>query len=93
MKDVLKKFGSIISIRMSFLYVITKYNINIYILGPLSEPILRRYTTHIVTGLRFLHQKGFIHRDIKPSNLLLDKGIVKLADFGCSCASILNDGK
>lgn len=59
--------------------------------GPLSEPLLRRYTTHVVLGLGFLHNKGFIHRDIKPSNLLLDKGIVKLADFGCSTSQSLGD--
>lgn len=38
----------------------------------------------MLTGLAFLHSKGYIHRDIKPSNLLLDHNIVKLADFGCT---------
>eukprot|EP00607_Mallomonas_marina_P000098 CAMPEP_0182426602 /NCGR_PEP_ID=MMETSP1167-20130531/13119_1 /TAXON_ID=2988 /ORGANISM="Mallomonas Sp, Strain CCMP3275" /LENGTH=388 /DNA_ID=CAMNT_0024608167 /DNA_START=99 /DNA_END=1265 /DNA_ORIENTATION=+ len=59
--------------------------------GPLSEPLVRRYTCQMVSGLGFLHQQGFIHRDIKPGNILLDKGIVKLADFGCSTASRLED--
>eukprot|EP01041_Mallomonas_annulata_P004445 gene4445-8858_t len=59
--------------------------------GPLSEPILRRYTSQILSGLTFLHQRGIIHRDIKPSNILLDKNGVKLADFGCSCTANLTD--
>jgi len=61
--------------------------------GGLAECILRRYTSDIITGLSFLHSKGYIHRDIKPSNLLIDKGIVKLADFGCTAAvKISSDG-
>lgn len=44
-----------------------------------------------MSGLLFLHSKGYIHRDIKPSNLLIDKGRVKLADFGCSTTFVLNE--
>jgi tRNA A-37 threonylcarbamoyl transferase component Bud32 len=52
--------------------------------GAFPEPLIRRYTIDILNGLSFLHAKGYIHRDIKPSNLLIDKDVVKLADFGCS---------
>ena len=55
-------------------------------IGGLAESILRRYTSDMIAGLSFLHSKGYIHRDIKPSNLLLDKSMVKLADFGCTAA-------
>ena len=34
--------------------------------------------------LRGLDNTLLLFADIKPSNLLLDKGVVKLADFGCS---------
>jgi serine/threonine protein kinase len=44
----------------------------------------------MLCGLAFLHAKGYIHRDIKPSNLLLDKNMVKLADFGCTGTVILS---
>ena len=51
-------------------------------------------TVDIVQGLHFLHSKGFIHRDIKPSNLLVDRNVVKLADFGCSTTfSLTADGQ
>lgn len=59
--------------------------------GAFPEPLLRIYTADVVRGLLFLHSKGYIHRDIKPSNLLIDKGRVKLADFGCSTTFLLNE--
>lgn len=27
----------------------------------------------LVSGLRLIHEKGFVHKDIKPDNILLDK--------------------
>lgn len=61
------------------------------VFGPFPEPLLRIYVADVVNGLSFLHSKGYIHRDIKPSNLLIDKGRVKLADFGCSTTFLLNE--
>ncbi len=54
--------------------------------GPLSESIIRRFSSHILLGLQYLHDRGIMHRDIKGSNLLIDHGVVKLGDFGCSKA-------
>eukprot|EP01090_Pellita_catalonica_P022268 TRINITY_DN8591_c0_g1_i1.p1 TRINITY_DN8591_c0_g1~~TRINITY_DN8591_c0_g1_i1.p1 ORF type:complete len:794 (-),score=120.77 TRINITY_DN8591_c0_g1_i1:26-2407(-) len=50
-----------------------------------SENTVRNYTQQILTGLNYLHKKGFAHRDIKGANILVDNvGTVKLADFGAS---------
>ena len=29
-----------------------------------------------------MHQQGYFHRDLKPENLLLNKDVMKIADFG-----------
>jgi serine/threonine protein kinase len=38
------------------------------------------------SGLKAMHQMGYVHCDIKPNNILRnDKGDVKIIDFGQSC--------
>jgi len=36
----------------------------------------------ICEALDFIHKSKLIHRDIKPSNIFLQKGVVKVGDFG-----------
>ncbi|XP_028397129.1 ankyrin-3-like [Dendronephthya gigantea] len=44
-----------------------------------------RMIKEILSGLKFLHDKGILHRDLKPSNVLVDiEGRMKLGDFGIS---------
>jgi serine/threonine protein kinase len=51
----------------------------------IGEALLRNYTRQIVSGLKFLHDKGILHRDIKPGNILIHyDGSLKLTDFGLS---------
>lgn len=39
----------------------------------------------ILTGVAFIHKKGFVHRDLKPANILvMEDGTIKIADFGCA---------
>lgn len=41
------------------------------------------FTANIVSGLAYLHSKGFVHRDVKPENCLIGSdGYLKLCDFG-----------
>lgn len=36
----------------------------------------------------FMHSSGILHRDIKSPNFVLVKGILKIADFGMSWATV-----
>ncbi|KAL5540469.1 hypothetical protein UlMin_043937 [Ulmus minor] len=55
----------------------------------LLESQVRRYTYHVLEGIRGIHDKGFIHCDLKPENILLvrkndSEFLAKIADFGCA---------
>lgn len=52
--------------------------------GALTEGVIRCFTRQCLDGLHYLHKNRIIHRDIKPANILIDKGVIKLADFGAS---------
>jgi len=60
--------------------------------GSFSEAIIRSYISQLLSGLAYLHSVGIIHRDIKASNVLLDKGAIQLADFGCSTTTTVFHG-
>ncbi len=49
-------------------------------LFPMIEPLF--------AALDAVHQTGLIHRDISPDNIMLEKGNVRLLDFGCARESI-----
>jgi serine/threonine protein kinase len=36
----------------------------------------------VTEGLAFAHEHGLVHRDLKPANVLVEGGLLKLADFG-----------
>jgi len=51
--------------------------------GPLDDPLLKTVTSHIATGLSFIHSSGMVHLDIKPENVYTtEAGIYKIGDLG-----------
>ena len=53
--------------------------------GKLEEQVVQFFTTQILEGLEYLHQRGILHRDLKADNILVKMdGTVKISDFGIS---------
>ncbi|CAG8547196.1 12418_t:CDS:2, partial [Acaulospora morrowiae] len=43
-----------------------------------------KFALDVANGLEHLHKFKIIHRDLCPKNILVDNGVLKIADFGCS---------
>jgi serine/threonine protein kinase len=48
---------------------------------PNAEEVLE-LIVQVAEGLAFAHSHGLVHRDLKPANILVEGGLLKLADFG-----------
>lgn len=46
--------------------------------------VILNFAKQILEALKYLKKKKVIHKDIKCENILLDNGVLKLCDFGCS---------
>lgn len=64
----------------------------------LSLPLIKIFTTKILQGLKYIHDKNVIHCDIKPENIMMkvpphfnldnlneESVVIKIVDFGSSC--------
>lgn len=53
--------------------------------GKLPEDSIKKFAHDIVSGLHYVHHRGYIFGDLKPSNILMNEyGVLKLCDFGLS---------
>jgi serine/threonine protein kinase len=59
---------------------------NKFIPEAVVTPILRQ----ICEGVRYMHTLKIIHRDIKPENIVMERGVVKICDFGWAVYHNLN---
>lgn len=49
---------------------------------PLKMSEIKLLLKQLISAVDHLHNNWILHRDIKPSNLLINKGVLKLGDFG-----------
>lgn len=53
--------------------------------GKFETQVIQFFTTQILEGLEYLHQRGILHRDLKADNILVKMdGTIKISDFGIS---------
>jgi len=48
----------------------------------MDENTIKSIIYQTTCGLAYMHKHGFFHRDLKPENLLIQRGIIKICDFG-----------
>uniref|UniRef100_H3A2R9 Serine/threonine-protein kinase PLK3 n=2 Tax=Latimeria chalumnae TaxID=7897 RepID=H3A2R9_LATCH len=49
----------------------------------LTEPEVRYYLKQIISGLKYLHNRGILHRDLKLGNFFINENMeLKVGDFG-----------
>ena len=63
-------------------YLVMEYIEGQTLKGPLPLDKALEYAIQICDALDAAHKKNIIHRDLKPANILVNKGGIKLLDFG-----------
>ncbi|MCM1284284.1 MAG: serine/threonine protein kinase [Roseburia sp.] len=95
------KLPEIVGVRDFFETNNTAYIVMDYVEGTTFRELVRLRGGRIPAGelfnmmeplffaLEAMHEQGLIHRDISPDNLMLEKGKIRLLDFGCARESVL----
>ena len=97
------KQPEIVSVRDFFAANGTAYIVMEYVDGTTFKELVKQrggripagellYTMEpVFSALAAMHAVGLIHRDISPDNLMLERGAVRLLDFGCARESTQGD--
>lgn len=49
----------------------------------INNDLYRSFAYQLLTGVKYLHDLGYVHRDLKTSNILITRnGVLKITDFG-----------
>lgn len=92
----LEKLHAVVGVRDFFEQHNTAYIIMEYIEGTTLRELTAQKGGHIPVGELFplleplfgeldeMHSQSLIHRDISPENLMLERGQIRLLDFGCA---------
>ena len=56
-------------------------------LGKVDEREADRLARELFDGIRAIHAGNYIHRDLKPGNIFLNRGRLKIGDFGIAIKS------
>jgi hypothetical protein len=92
--SIMKKFDSpyvarpeaFMETKKASFMVMKKYGGSLFDLiqtGPTVGEELKHVVKQVATGLKTIHDAGYVHRDIKPENVLMDDhGNFAIADFG-----------
>lgn len=46
--------------------------------------MINSFMSQLLNGFKDLYQNNIVHRDFKPGNILVNNGVLKIADFGQS---------
>ncbi|XP_006454689.1 hypothetical protein AGABI2DRAFT_62685 [Agaricus bisporus var. bisporus H97] len=53
--------------------------------GRFNQDVTKSFTSQILSGLEYLHDRNILHRDLKADNILVEmSGVCKISDFGIS---------
>lgn len=44
--------------------------------------LARQWFIELARAISYLHEHGIVHRDLKPANIFLERGILKVGDYG-----------
>ena len=92
----LEKLHTVVGVRDFFEEFNTAYIVMEYLVGTTLSELVVQKGGRIPVGELFpmleplfeeleeMHSQGLIHRDISPENLMLEKGRIRLLDFGCA---------